>query len=162
LKGICTAEEWDVFKEYIHFDYIKDNNFSELKEAELITNRLQVLAQVDPYTGRYFSDAWIQRNVLRMNDDEIKRMNKEIEKEKAEGGGLPVAVTNDMAAQQASAEIQDDSQATMAQHQAQIDQDAAAHQNELDIKAAKAAPKPKPTTKKEDVSNTFHKLKRIL
>lgn len=159
LKGICTAEEWDVFKENIHFDYIKDNNFSELKEAELITNRLQVLQQVDPYTGRYFSDEWIQRNVLRMNDDEIQEMKKQIEKEKAEGGGLPVAVTNDMAAQQASAEIQDDSQATMAQHQAQIDQDAAAHQNDLDIKANKAAPKQ--TTKKEDVS-TFTKLKRIL
>jgi hypothetical protein len=163
LKGICTAEEWEVFKENIHFDYIKDNNFSELKEAELITNRLQVLASVDPYTGRYFSDAWIQRNVLRMNDDEIKQMNKEIEEEKAAGGGLPVAVTNDMASQQASAEIQDNSQAVMAQHQAQIDQDAAEHQNELDIKAAKAAPKPaaKPTTKKEDVS-TFTTLKRIL
>ena len=160
LKGICTAEEWDVFKENIHFDYIKDNNFSELKEAELITNRLQVLASVDPYTGRYFSDAWIQRNVLRLNDDEIKQMNKEIEEEKAAGGGLPVAVTNDMASQQASAEIQDNSQAVMAQHQAQIDQDAAAHQNDLDIKATKAAPATK-TTKKEDVS-TFTTLKRIL
>jgi hypothetical protein len=161
LKGICTAEEWDIFKENIHFDYIKDNNFSELKEAELITNRLQVLASVDPYTGRYFSDAWIQRNVLRLNQDEIKQMNKEIEEEKAAGGGLPVAVTNDMASQQASAEIQDNSQAVMAQHQAEIDQDAAAHQNVLDMKAAKAAPKPKPTTKKEDVS-TFTTLKRIL
>jgi Bacteriophage T4-like portal protein (Gp20) len=162
LKGICTAEEWDTFKEAIHFDYIKDNNFSELKEAELITNRLQVLQQVDPYTGRYFSDAWIQRNVLRMNDDEIKRMNKEIEQEKAEGGGLPVAVTNDMAAQQASAEIQDDSQATMAQHQAEIDQANAEHQNVLDIKAAKSAPKPtaKPATKKEET--TFTTLKRLL
>lgn len=163
LKGICTAEEWDTFKEAIHFDYIKDNNFSELKEAELITNRLQVLASVDPYTGRYFSDAWIQRNVLRLNQDEIKQMNKEIEEEKAAGGGLPVAVTNDMASQQASAEIQDSSQAVMAQHQAEIDQDAAAHQNDLDIKAAKTAPKPaaKSTTKKEEVS-TFTTLKRIL
>jgi hypothetical protein len=163
LKGICTAEEWDMFKENIHFDYIKDNNFSELKEAELITNRLQVLQQVDPYTGRYFSDAWIQRNVLRMNDDEIKRMNKEIDEEKAAGGGLPVAVTNDMASQQASAEIQDNSQAVMAQHQAEIDQDAAAHQNDLDMKAAKAAPKPvaKPAAKKEEAS-TFTTLKRLL
>jgi hypothetical protein len=159
LKGICTAEEWDVFKENIHFDYIKDNNFSELKEAELITNRLQVLSSVDPYTGRYFSDAWIQRNVLRLNKDEIDQMNKEIEEEKAAGGGLPVAVTNDMASQQASAEIQDNSQAVMAQHQAEIDQNAAAQQNDLDIKASKSAPKP--TTKKEDTS-TFNTLKRIL
>jgi hypothetical protein len=157
LKGICTAEEWDIFKENIHFDYIKDNNFTELKEAELMTNRLQVLQQVDPYTGRYFSDAWIQRNVLRMNNDEIARMTKEIEKEKAEGGGLPVGVTTDIAQQQMSAEIQTDQDAAMAQHQSQIDQDAAAHQNKLDMKASKSS------TKKEEVqSTTFTKLKRIL
>jgi hypothetical protein len=120
-----------------------------------MTNRLQVLASVDPYTGRYFSDAWVQRNVLRLNKDEIDQMNKEIEEEKAAGGGLPVAVTNDMAAQQASAEIQDNSQSVMAQHQAEIDQGNAAHQNDLDMKASKS------TTKKEDVS-TFRTLKRIL
>jgi hypothetical protein len=156
LKGICTAEEWDIFKENIHFDYIKDNNFTELKEAELMTNRLSVLQQVDPYTGRYFSDAWIQRNVLRMNDDEIALMKKEIEKEKSEGGGLPVGVTTDIAQQQMSAEIQTDQDAAMAQHQSQIDKDAASHQNTLDTKASKSS------TKKEDVTNTFTRLKRIL
>ena len=158
LKGICTAEEWDIFKENIHFDYIKDNNFSELKEAELITNRLAVLQQVDPYTGRYFSQSWIQRNVLRLTDDEIEQMQKEIDNEKANGEGLPVGVTNDIAAQAMSADVQNDSQAIQAQHQAEIDQDAAAHQNDLEIKAAKAAPKP--TAKKEET--TFGKLKRIL
>ena len=60
LKGICTNEEWDEFKENIHYDFIRDNNFSELKEAELMTNRLTLLQSVDPYTGRYFSQSWIQ------------------------------------------------------------------------------------------------------
>ena len=60
------------------FDFIKDNNFSELKEAELMKERLSLLSNVDPYTGRYFSQAWIQRNVLRMNDDDIKKMQEEI------------------------------------------------------------------------------------
>jgi hypothetical protein len=99
LKGICTAEEWDQFKENIHYDFIKDNNFSELKDAELMTNRLSLLGQVDPYTGRYFSQAWIQRNVLRLTDDEIVEMQKEIDEEKEEGLGLPVGVTNNVAQQ---------------------------------------------------------------
>jgi hypothetical protein len=158
LKGICTAEEWDQFKENIYYDFIKDNNFSELKEAELMTNRLQLLGAVDPYTGRYFSQAWIQRNVLRLNDDEIQQMDNEINKEKEEGLGLPVGVTNDIAAQQMSASIQTDTQAQQSANQAEIDQDAAEHQHQLDIKAAKAAPK----TKKEEVETGFAKLKRIL
>ena len=99
LKGICTAEEWDQFKENIYFDFIKDNNFTELKDAELMKERLSLLGQVDPYTGRYFSQAWIQRNVLRMTDDEIKDMQKEIDEEKDAGLGLPVGITSPVAQQ---------------------------------------------------------------
>ena len=99
LKGICTAEEWMEMKEHIYYDFIKDNNFSELKDAELMTNRLQLLGSVDPYTGRYFSQSWIQRNVLRLSDDEIEMMDKEINQEKEEGLGVPVGVSNDVAQQ---------------------------------------------------------------
>ena len=99
LKGICTAEEWDEFKEHIYYDFIKDNNFTELKDAELMKERLGLLAAVDPYTGRYYSQAWIQRNVLRMNDDQIKEMQAEIDEEKEMGLGLPVSVTNDVSQQ---------------------------------------------------------------
>jgi hypothetical protein len=153
FKGICTAEEWDSFKENIHYDFIKDNNFSELKEAELMTNRLSLLASVDPYTGRYFSQQWIQQNVLRLTDDEIKEMQTQIDKEKEEGFGLPVGVTNDIASQQMAASVQTDAQAQQQQNQLNIDQANAEHQHGLDMKAAKAAPK------KEE---TFTKLKRIL
>jgi len=119
LKGVCTNEEWEQFKEHVHYSFIKDNNFSELKDAELMTQRLQLLQSVDPYTGRYFSQAWIQRNVLRLNDDEIKVMQSEIEEEKEAGIGLPVQVTNDVAQQQMLSQIQ---------------MDGAEHQNELDMK----------------------------
>jgi len=119
LKGICTDAEWNEFKEHIHYNFIKDNNFTELKEAELMTNRLQLLASVDPYTGRYFSQAWIQRNVLRLNDDEIKVMQGEIEDEKDAGLGLPVGVTNNVAQQQMVS---------------QIGQEDAEHQNQLDMR----------------------------
>jgi hypothetical protein len=119
LKGICTAEEWAEFKEHVHYSFIKDNNFTELKEAELMQNRLQLLGAVDPYTGRYFSQAWIQRNVLRLNDDQIKVMQSEIEEEREAGLGLPVGVTNQVA--------QQDMVNTM-------DMEKAEHQNDLDIK----------------------------
>ena len=105
LKGICTAEEWDMMKENIYYDFIKDNNFTELKDAELMTNRLGLLQTIDPYTGRYFSQLWIQRNVLRLSDDEIEEMDKEIEMEKEQGLGLPVGVTNDVAQQQMMAQV---------------------------------------------------------
>ena len=88
LKGICTAEEWDSFKENIYYDYIKDNNFTELKEAELMRERLSLLAEIDPYTGRYFSQNWIQKNVLRLTDDQIEEMQSEIDAEKEEGLGI--------------------------------------------------------------------------
>ncbi len=82
LKGICSAEEWDTFKESIYFDFIQDNNFTELKDAELMRERLSLLSSVDPYTGRYFSQKWIQQNVLRLTDDEIEDMQKQIDLEK--------------------------------------------------------------------------------
>jgi len=153
LKGICTSEEFDDFKQYIHYNFIQDNNFEELKDAELMTNRLTLLSSVDSYTGRYFSHAWIQRNVLRLTDDEIKEMQTEMEDEKEQGLGLPVGVTNDIASQQMAASVQTDAQAQQQQNQLDIDQANAEHQHELDMQAAKAAPK------KEE---TFTKLKRIL
>lgn len=84
LKGICTLEEWEEYKEKLYYDFIKDNNYTELKEAELMQGRLGILAIIDPYTGKYFSKEWIQRNVLRLNDDVILDMEKQIEKEKVE------------------------------------------------------------------------------
>jgi hypothetical protein len=122
LKGICTADEWDQFKESIIYDFVKDNNFSELKEAELMRERLSLLASVDPYTGRYFSQAWIQRNVLRMTDDQIKEMQGEMDEEKEAGLGLPVDVTNTVAQQQMVGDIQADQQAALATHQNELQQ----------------------------------------
>ena len=142
LKGICTDEEWKEFKEHIHYSFIKDNNFTELKEAELMTNRLELLGAVDPYTGRYFSQAWIQRNVLRLNDDEIKQMQEEIDEEKEMGIGLPVGVTNDIAAQQMTS---------------QIDMDQAEHQNDLDMSLAA-----KQKTKTESFTPTLDKIKKLI
>jgi len=64
-----------------------------------------LLGSVDPYTGRYFSQAWIQRNVLRLTDDEIRLMQEEIDEEKEAGLGLPVGVTNDVAQAQMMSQV---------------------------------------------------------
>ena len=81
LKGICTKEEWDDFKEHIYYNYCKDNNFTELRDAELWRERLSSLSMVDPYIGKYFSQTWAKKNILRMSDEEIQQMDKEMEKD---------------------------------------------------------------------------------
>jgi hypothetical protein len=151
LKGICNAEEWEMFKENIYYNFIKDNNFTELKDAELMRERLSLLGEIDPYTGRYFSQKWIQKNVLRLDDNSIKEMQAEIDKEKEEGLGLPVGVMNDVAGQAMAADIPQ-----QPQHPQDVQADQAAADQEQ--KAAMAAAKAK--TKSEET--TFGKLKRIL
>jgi len=164
LKGICTAEEWNLFKENIHYDFIRDNNFTELKESELINQRLSLLAAVDPYTGRYFSQKWIQQNVLRLTDDEIKEMQKEIDEEKEMGLGLPVAVTNDVAQQQMIGQVQTDQM--VQQSQLMPDQGQAGASSDG---SSSGGSKPKSSSGSKPVKGdlsledtTFTKLKRIL
>lgn len=84
LKGVCTLEDWDQWKEHIHFDFVRDNFFTELKEGEIMKERLGLIQLIDPYTGRYYSEDWVRRNILRMDDDEIEEMKKEIAKETKE------------------------------------------------------------------------------
>jgi hypothetical protein len=81
LKGICTTEEWDEIKESIFYDFKKDNNFAEMREAELLRERLNLVATVDPYIGKYFSLEWVRKNVLQQSDEEIEDMQKQIEEE---------------------------------------------------------------------------------
>ena len=151
LKGICTSDEWEMFKENIYYNFIKDNNFTELKDAELMRERLSLLTEIDPYTGRYFSQNWIQKNVLRLDDNSIAKMQKEIDKEKEEGLGLPVQVMNGVAGQVMASDIPQ-----QPQHPDDVEADQAAADQEQ--KATLAAAKAK--TKSEET--TFGKLKRIL
>ena len=90
LKGICSREEWDHFKEDVYYDYKKDNNFTEMRDAEILRERLSVLQTVDPYLGRYYSTQWVKKKILQMNDEEIEQMQKEIDEEEEQGIGQPV------------------------------------------------------------------------
>jgi hypothetical protein len=95
LKKVCTEEEWKEFKEDIWYDFKKDNNFTELKDAELLTNRMSVLQLVDPYVGKYYSMEWVRKNVLQMSDEDIMEIDKQIAEEQAaapqvDANGMPV------------------------------------------------------------------------
>ena len=82
-KGIMNLVDWKTLKPDINFIFSKDNNFEELKEAELIMNRLAILAQADLFVGRYFSSNWIKKKILRQSDEEIEAMAAEMDAENA-------------------------------------------------------------------------------
>jgi hypothetical protein len=84
LKGVCTEQDWDKWKYDIYVDYAQDNHFTELKEAEILRERLQTVDQVAQYQGEFFSKEWVMKNVLRLSEDEIKDMTDQIEQERAE------------------------------------------------------------------------------
>jgi len=85
LRGVITLEDWDDMKEHIQYDFVADNYFSELKEKELLNERMALLAQMDPYAGKYFSLEYLRRQILRQTDNEFNEIDKQMEKEIADG-----------------------------------------------------------------------------
>lgn len=85
LKNIITPEDWEVMREHIQYDFLYDNHFTELKEAELQNERLALLGATEPYIGKYYSQDWVRRKVLRQTDEEIDEQDALIEKEIADG-----------------------------------------------------------------------------
>jgi hypothetical protein len=106
LKNIITPEDWGYMSDHIQYDYLYDNHFAELKEAELLTERMNLLQTVEPYIGRFYSQDYVRRNILQQTDSEIIEQDTLIEKEiengiipdpnamvdpmAMEGGGMPV------------------------------------------------------------------------
>jgi hypothetical protein len=78
LKGIITEQDWEEWKDDIYVDYVKDNHFTELKEMEIFRERAGLMNEITPYVGEYLSKEWVMRNILRLSDDDIKEMQKEI------------------------------------------------------------------------------------
>lgn len=158
LKGICTAEEFDEFKEDIYYDFIKDNNFAELKEAELIRERLSLLGAVDPYVGRYYSMEWIQKNVLKLTNKEILDMQKQIEKEMKEGK----VMNPQQIAMQGQAELTaDQAGGAGAAPQAAGAQDSAPAQDQASAESS-SSPVRGDLSLKENYSPAMRMIKRLL
>ena len=85
LKNIITPEDWEIMSEHIQYDFLYDNHFAELKNTELLNERLTMVATAEPYIGKYFSQDYVRRNILRQTDIEIIEQDDLIKKEIEEG-----------------------------------------------------------------------------
>lgn len=85
LKQIITEDDWNAWKNDIIVDYARDNHFTEIKNIELITLRLNTLDEAQQYVGQYLSREWVMKNILMMDDDDIKQMKKQMDDEGRQG-----------------------------------------------------------------------------
>jgi len=85
LKNIVSPEDWDQMSDHIQYDFLYDNHFAELKEAELLTNRLTLATTIEPYIGKYYSTEYVRKKILRQTDSEIIEIDAQIEDEIAKG-----------------------------------------------------------------------------
>jgi hypothetical protein len=84
LKGVLTKAEWDELESQLFFDFKENNQFSELKDLEILRERLSVLGEIDSYTNKYFSKDWVRKNILKQTEEEIEEIDAEIEASKDE------------------------------------------------------------------------------
>jgi hypothetical protein len=77
-KNIININDWEAIRENVRFDFLEDNHYAELKDSEMMTSRIQLLQQIEPFIGRFFSDTWVKRELLRMNDDAIELLDNQI------------------------------------------------------------------------------------
>jgi len=77
LKGVIALDEWDKLKEHIQFDFLQDGHFTELKNAEILRERLDMLGQIESYVGTYFSQEYVKKKILRMTDEEISEIDSQ-------------------------------------------------------------------------------------
>ena len=85
LKNIIAPEDWEQLSDHIQYDFLYDNQFAELKESELLNERLGTLATIEPYIGKYYSNHYVRTKVLRQTETEIEEIDSEIDKEIKDG-----------------------------------------------------------------------------
>jgi len=85
LKGILKEEEWFKIEQYIRFDFQTDSYFTELKEYEILSERMNILRDVQDHIGDYYSRDWVRKNILRQTDKEIEQEDEKIVRERELG-----------------------------------------------------------------------------
>ena len=137
LKGVITKDDWEYLQNSIRFEYRKDSYFTEAKENEILTNRLNLVNSADPYLGKYFSKKYIQKSILRMSDDEINDVTMEIgnEKQMDPEGSMPTQVTTQVDTQRLMGDLQNQQQ-LQAQHDQSVLQQQVPQQEEPKKKQA--------------------------
>ena len=131
LKNIITPEDWDSLSDHIQYDFLYDNQFAELKESELMNERLGTLATIEPYIGKYFSNHYVRTKVLRQTDQEIEEQDELIKKEIKDGvipdpsavdpiTGQPLEGGGDLGSVPKEPDIESDATVTDAQFQKDV------------------------------------------
>jgi hypothetical protein len=149
LKGVMTREEWKEMRNDIRYDFQRDNYYSEMKEQEVLNQRLATLQVVDQYVGKYYSVEWIRKHVLRQTEEEIKEMDKQIASE-------PDTMQDEMDAQK-----QQHNQAMEKTQQQLAMKDMEIKSKELDAKAASLGSKNGPPTNKEKSATPASKTQKV-
>ena len=85
LKGVITPEDWDDMKEHIQYDYLYDNHFTELKNIEMLNEKLNVITAMEPFMGRYFSTDYVRVNILKQSETEMAELDKQMSDDIADG-----------------------------------------------------------------------------
>ncbi|MFZ9672580.1 MAG: portal protein, partial [Candidatus Nanopelagicaceae bacterium] len=148
LKGIISPEDWDDMKEHIQYDYLFDNHFNELKEIEMMNQRMMSVTQMDPFVGKYFSVEYVRRHILGQKDKEFIEMDKQMRKEIDAGLAIDPAQTNMMdTMQQQNTAFAPEIGEIQAQDSAEREAAAADDNVDREVKKAKAMPKPSASNK---------------
>ena len=141
LKGVISPEDWDDMKEHIQYDFLFDNHFNELKEIEMMNQRMMTVTQMDPFVGKYFSTEYIRKNILGQTDKDMKEIDKQMRKDIDTGLAIdPVEVNVLDNMQQQNAALAPEIQDMQADASAERDAEAADAALEREIKKAKSAP----------------------
>jgi hypothetical protein len=142
LKGVISPEDWDDMKEHIQYDFLFDNHFNELKQIEMMNQRVAIVTQMDPFAGKYFSVEYIRKNILNQTEKEFKEIDKQIKGEIASGLAVDPVQTNMMdTMQQQNTAFGPELQGIQADDSAAREQEAADANMEREIERAKAQPK---------------------
>ena len=139
LKGVIAPEDWEDMEEHIQYDFLFDNHFNELKEQEMMLQRMNLVAQMDPFLGKYFSVDYIRRQILQQTDKDMKEMDKQIKVDIDSGLAMNPAdmVSFDMMDRQNDA------------FAPELEAQAADDANAREIEKMKALPKPAPAANKK-------------
>jgi len=148
LKGVISPEDWDDMKEHIQYDYLFDNHFNELKEIEMMNQRMMSVTQMDPFVGKYFSVEYVRRNILNQSDKDYREIDKQMKAEIASGLAIDPAQTNMMdTMQQQNTAFGPEIQNIQAQDAASREAQAADANLDREMQKMKAQPKPAPKSK---------------
>lgn len=143
LKGVITPEDWDDMQQHIQWDWLFDNHFNELKELEMVAQRMAMVTQMDQFVGKYFSVEHIRRQILQQNETEYKELDKQMNAEIESGLAMdPIDVTSMDMMDRQNVAYQPEIDAAAQDNQAVLDQERADDDHKKEMDKIKSTPKP--------------------